>query len=117
VKETILAAIFVIHATAFAYFFFGRRRQIFNLIFFVGFIALAFYYAYHSWLFFSEAQSAPAYLHFFRWAGLTLCAIATPFFVTYLFRKKRVKSLFVTYLSRKKRAKEIQPTDPPETSH
>ncbi|GAG71648.1 unnamed protein product, partial [marine sediment metagenome] len=49
-KETILAVIFVIHAAVFAYFFFGRRRRIFNLIFTGGFIALAFYYAYHSWM-------------------------------------------------------------------
>lgn len=100
-KETILAVIFVIHAAVFAYFFFGRRRRIFNLIFTGGFIALAFYYAYHSWIFFASVQSAPAYLHYFCWAGLILCALATPFFVIYLFRKKRARSM--------------QPTDPPET--
>lgn len=92
-KETILAAIFVIHAVVFAYFYVGHRRRIFNLIFSGGFITLAFYYAYHSWQFFAEVQCEPAYLHYFLWAGLILCALATSLFLSYLFRKKRRQPL------------------------
>jgi TRAP-type C4-dicarboxylate transport system permease small subunit len=92
-KETMLAAIFVIHATVFAYFYLRRGRRAFNLLFCGGFILLAGYYAYNCWQFFAGVESGLAWLHYFRWAGLILCALATPFFLTHLFRKRRAKSL------------------------
>jgi hypothetical protein len=97
-----LAAIFVIHATVFAYFYLRRGRRAFYLLFCGGFILLAVHYAYNSWQFCVGVESGPACLHYFRWAGLILCALATPFFLTYLFRKRRPKPL--------------RSGDPPETS-
>jgi len=93
VKEATLAAIFVIHAVVFIYFYLRRGRRAFNLLFCGGFILLAGYYAYKSWQFFAGVEPGPAWLVCFRWAGLILCALATPFFLTHLFRKRRSKSL------------------------
>jgi hypothetical protein len=93
VKETLLAIIFVIHAVAFAYFYLRRGRQLFYLLFCGGFIILAGYYAYNSWQFFTGVGSVPAWLHYLRWTGLILCALATPFFLTHLFRRRRAKSV------------------------
>ncbi|NVM20905.1 MAG: hypothetical protein HWN68_03900 [Desulfobacterales bacterium] len=88
-KETMLAAIFVIHAVAFAYFYLRRERRAFYLLFCGGFVLLAGYYAYNSRQFFAGVESGPAWLLYFRWAGLILCALATPFFLTHMFRKRR----------------------------
>ncbi len=91
-KETLLAAIFVIHAMAFAYLYLRRGRQVFYLLFCGGFILLTVYYVYNSWQFFAGVESEPVWLHYFRWAGLILCALAAPFFLTHLFRRRRAKS-------------------------
>jgi hypothetical protein len=87
VKEMILAAIFVIHASAFTYFYLRRGRRAFYLLFSGGFVLLAGYYAYNSWQFLVGGTSGGSNLQYLRWAGLGLCALATPFFLTYLFRK------------------------------
>jgi hypothetical protein len=91
-KETVLVAIFLIHASAFAYFYFRRGRKPYNALFFSGFIFLAGYYAYESWRHFQDVESAASYVHYFRWVGLGLCALATPFFVRHLYRKRRSES-------------------------
>ncbi len=88
-----LAAIFVIHAIVFACFYLRHGRRAFYLLFCGGFILLAGYYAYNSWQFFAGVGTGPAWLHYFRWAGLILCALATPFFLAHLFRKRRLKSI------------------------
>jgi TRAP-type C4-dicarboxylate transport system permease small subunit len=93
-KETMLAAIFVVHAIAFAYFWLTRGRRVFYCLFCGGFILLTGYYAYNSWQFFAGVESRPAWLHYFRWAGLILCALATPFFLMHLFRRRRQKSVW-----------------------
>lgn len=88
-----LAAIFVVHAIVFAYFYFRRGRQAFHLLFSGGFVLLTGYYAYNSWQFFAGVALVPAWLRYFRWAGLILCALATPFFLIHLYGKGRSKSL------------------------
>ena len=88
-----LAAIFIIHAIVFAYFYLKRGRRGFYLLFCGGFVLLAAHYAYNSWQFFAGVESGSACLHYFRWAGLILCALATPFFLTHLYGKRRSKSL------------------------
>jgi hypothetical protein len=91
VRETMLAAIFVIHAIAFTYFYLRRGRRAFHLLFCGGFVLLAGYYAYNSWEFFAGVKSAAPYLHYARWGGLILCALATPFFLADVFRRRRGK--------------------------
>ncbi len=91
VKETILAAIFVVHAISFTYFYVRRGRRAFNLMFCVGFIFLSSHYAYKGRQFFAGVESGSACFYYFRWAGLILCALATPLFLTHLFRKRRSK--------------------------
>ena len=88
-----LAAIFVIHAMVFAYFYFRRGRRAFYLLFCGGFVLLTAHYAYNSWQFFAGMESESACLRYFRWAGLILCALATPFFLIHLYGKGRSKSL------------------------
>jgi hypothetical protein len=93
VKETVLAVIFVIHAMVFAYFYLRRGRQAFHLMFCGGFVLLAVHYAYNSWQFFVGVESGATGVPCFRWAGLMLCALATPFFLFRLCGKKRSKFL------------------------
>ena len=88
-----LAAIFVIHAIAFAYFYLRRGRRAFYLLFCGGFVLLTAHYAYNSWQFFAGVKSGSACLRYFRWAGLIVCALATPFFLTHLYSKRRSKTL------------------------
>ena len=90
-KETILAGIFVVHAIVFTYFYFRRGRRVFNLMFCGGFIFLSSHYAYKGRQFFAGVESGSACFYYFRWAGLILCALATPLFLTHLFRKRRSK--------------------------
>ena len=90
-KETMLAAIFVIHAVAFAYCYVRRGRKAFHLLFSAGFVLLTGYYAFNSWQFFAGIKSEAPRLQYVRWAGLVLCALATPLFLTDLFRRRRRK--------------------------
>ena len=92
-KEIMLAAIFVIHAIVFAYFYFRRGRQAFHLLFFGGFVLLAGYYTCNSWQSFTGVESGLPWLRYFRWAGLMLCALATLFFLIRLYGKRRSKSV------------------------
>ena len=88
-KETIPVVIFVVHMTVFAYFYFGRGRQIHNLLFFCGFLCLTIFHLNNGWEFFSGEESTLDFLAYFCWIGLGFCAIATPLFITHLVRKLR----------------------------
>ncbi len=88
-KETILSIIFIIHATAFAYLYGRRGHRVFHLLFSGGFVLLAAYYGYNSWQFFAGVESGGASHQYMRWAGLSLCAVATPFFLVDLFCRIR----------------------------
>lgn len=90
-KETILAVIFVIHAVAFTYCYVRRGRKAFHLLFSAGFVVLTGYYAFNSWQFFAGVESGAPRLQYVRWAGLILCALATPLFLIDLFRRRRRK--------------------------
>ena len=92
-KETILVVIFAIHAMAFAYFYIKRGHRVFNLLFCSGFILLVGYYGYGSYEFLADVEAGSIHLDCLRWAGLGLCAVATPFFVTNLVRKLRTSPL------------------------
>ena len=80
-KELFLTAVFSAHTAAFAYLYFRRGRRRFDLLFVGGFLLLALFYACSGSLFVSGAETRPAYLSVFRWAGLILCGLATPPFL------------------------------------
>ena len=88
-KEVALATLFLVHAAVFAYFYFARGRRTFELIFSAGFLTLATYYFYHGWMVLAGLHTQPHFIPYFRWAGLILCALATPSFLAYLVREKR----------------------------
>ena len=88
-KELLLTAVFVVHAAVFASLYFRRGRRGFHLLFVGGFVLLAVFYASSGSLSLAGAQSRPAYLSLFRWAGLILCGLATPPFLIHWFRRRR----------------------------
>lgn len=83
-----LTAVFLIHALAFGRFYLARGRRAFNLLFFLGFVALTLYYGHSGWCYVTGAHAGSAW-SWLRWAGLGLCATATPFFVASLARRVR----------------------------
>jgi hypothetical protein len=89
VKELLLTAVFAAHTAAFAYIYFRRGRRGFHLLFVVGFVFLAVFYASNGSLSLAGAEPRPAYLSLFRWAGLILCGLATPPFLIHWYRRRR----------------------------
>ncbi|MBI5361041.1 MAG: hypothetical protein HZA48_10720 [Planctomycetes bacterium] len=77
-KEKILLILFSLHSIMFLVFFLRKRRK-YNLIFLAAFIFLAAYNA-------SILKGYnPEYASCLRYAGIALCAIATPFFLCHVF--------------------------------
>jgi len=89
VKDLLLSADFAVHAAAFVWLYFRRGRRSFYLMFVGGFLLLAVFYASNGSLPFAGAESRPAYLSVLRWAGLILCALATPPFLIHWYRRRR----------------------------
>ena len=88
-KETIPVLVFLVHSVVFAYFYFNRGRQLYNLLFFLGFLCLLVFHVHNGWEFFSGEESGADFLGAFSWVGLLLCGVATPLFVVSLVRKRR----------------------------
>jgi len=80
-----LTVVFLIHALAFGRFYLARGRQTFNLLFFLGFVALAVYYGHDGYCYVTGAHASA--WGWIRWVGLGLCATATPFFAASLARR------------------------------
>jgi hypothetical protein len=89
VKAALLAGVFAVHAVAFGWFWVRRGRRAFNLLFFAGFALLALFYAYSAWVALAGGEPEGADLRPVRWAGLLLCAVATPPFVIHAYRGRR----------------------------
>ncbi len=77
-KEKILLILFSLHSVMFLVFFLRKRKK-YNLIFLAAFIFLAAYNA-------SILRGyKPGYTAYLEYAGIALCAIATPFFLCHVF--------------------------------
>lgn len=86
--DIFLTVVFAIHALAFGRFYIVRGRRAYNLVFFIGFVALAVYYGHGGWCYITGAYGDAAWT-WLRWAGLGLCAAAMPFFIASVARRAR----------------------------
>lgn len=93
--QLFLAAIFVVHALVFGWRYLRGGRTAHSLAFSLGFIALAAYHGHSGWPQTAGPHDA-AIWQGLRWAGVGLCAAATPRFATSLARRLLAKRKMVS---------------------